>query len=89
MPYFCGHCILGVTPVKAGFRHFEVKPYTAGLSHASGSVPTPLGMIEVSWQKKDDGLHVKVRHPEGLTCITAEFEECPVAIWDIAVAPRC
>ena len=89
MPYFCGHCILGVTPVKAGFRHFEVKPYTAGLSHASGSVPTPLGMIEVSWQKKDDGLHVKVRHPEGMTCIPAEFEECPVAIWDIAVAPRC
>ena len=86
MPYFCGHCILGVTPVEAGFRHFEVKPYTAGLTHADGSVPTPLGMIEVSWQKKDDGLHVKVRHPEGMKCIPAEYEECPVAVWDIAPA---
>ena len=88
MPYFCGHCLLGVTPLAAGFRVFEVKPYAADLSHADGQVPTPLGMIEVSWQKKDDGLHVKVRHPEGMTCVPGEFEECPVASWDIAVASR-
>ncbi|MBE6358126.1 MAG: hypothetical protein E7057_02630 [Lentisphaerae bacterium] len=77
MPGFCGMCILGVTPLEPGFKTFEVKPYAAGLTHASGSVPTPAGMIYVSWKKCDDGLHVLVRHPAGLKCVTSDYAECP------------
>ncbi len=79
MPYFCKHVLLGVTPLDAGFKTFEVKPFAADLTHASGGVPTPSGTIYVSWKKCDDGLHVTVRHPAGLECVTAQFPECPVA----------
>ena len=76
MPYFCAHCILGVTPLEAGFKKFEVKPYPAGLHEASGSIPTPYGFIKVSWKSTDSGMIVSVEHPENLECVTASYPEC-------------
>ena len=84
MPYFCRHVLLGVTPLEPGFRKFEVRPYAADLSHAAGTIPTPRGFIRVEWQKCTGGLRVKVRHPVGLECIRAQWEEDPVREWDIA-----
>lgn len=84
MPYFCRHVLLGVTPLEPGFRKFEVRPYAADLSHAAGSIPTPHGFIRVEWQKCTDGLRVKVRHPAGLECIGAQWEENSVREWDVA-----
>lgn len=84
MPYFCRHVLLGVTPLEPGFRKFEVRPCAADLTHAEGTVPTPQGFIRVEWHKYSDGLHVKVRHPAGLECIRAQWEESPVREWDIA-----
>ena len=84
MPYFCRHILLGVTPLEPGFRKFEVRPCAADLTHASGTVPTPHGSIRVEWEKCSSGLKVRVRHPAGLECIPAEWEEYPVREWDIA-----
>ena len=84
MPYFCAHCILGVTPLEPGFRKFEVKPYPAGLPEASGSIPTPSGFIHVSWKKTPDGMTVQVRHPENLKCVTGVYPECGNVKFDIS-----
>ena len=51
--------VLGVKPVKPGYREFTVLPKTDGLTFAKGSVPTPYGRIEVEW-KKDPSGHVTV-----------------------------
>ena len=83
MPYYCRHVVLGVTPLEPGFRRFEVKPYSAGLTHASGTVPTPCGGIRVGWTSGPDGLHVHVAHPAALACSPAEWPEEPVAEWRI------
>lgn len=47
--------VLGIKPVKPGYREFTVSPKTCGLMFAKGSVPTPYGPIEVEWKKGTDG----------------------------------
>ena len=79
MPYVCKHVLLGITPLSAGFKKFEVKPYASSLSRAMGSMPTPYGPIMVSWVKKDDRLYLEVKHPLELECIVNEYPESPIA----------
>ena len=79
MPYFCGRCLLGVAPLEPGFRRFVVKPWCGDLTHASGEVPTPSGMIRVSWERTGDSLNVRVEHPSGTTPVLEQYEECPVS----------
>ena len=83
MPYFCGRCILGVTPLEPGFSKFEVKPYSAGLPEASGSVPSPHGFIYVSWTRTESGMKVEIRHPKDLECTTASYPECGNVTFEI------
>lgn len=42
--------ILGVTPVDAGYRTWNIQPHPGTLGWARGSVPTPYGDIAVSWR---------------------------------------
>ncbi|MBR7119777.1 MAG: family 78 glycoside hydrolase catalytic domain [Lentisphaeria bacterium] len=86
MPYFCAGCILGVTPLEPGFKKFEVKPYPAGLTEVSGSVPTPYGFINVAWKITDSGMRVSVVHPENLECITSSYPECGSVEFEISRA---
>ncbi len=46
--YILGKYFLGVTPTKAGYEEYEVRPCLGGLEWMEGSVPTPFGKIEVS-----------------------------------------
>ncbi|RTE76879.1 hypothetical protein BHE90_008633 [Fusarium euwallaceae] len=57
--------VLGVKPVKPGYREWEVKPMTLGLSWAKGRVPTTHGSIQVQWKFVSGLLHMKVRGPSG------------------------
>jgi hypothetical protein len=59
--------VLGVTPTSPGFRTFTVDPHPCDLRYASGDVPTPHGMIHVSWEQTDDDLLVRVVAPDGTT----------------------
>ena len=59
--------ILGVTPTSPGFRTFDVDPHPVGLNFASGDVPTPHGMLHVSWEQTDDDLLLHVDAPPGTT----------------------
>jgi alpha-L-rhamnosidase len=43
--------LLGVRPTAAGYATFDVRPPPYGLRRASGTVPTPLGPIDVSWER--------------------------------------
>ena len=82
MPFFTGSGLLGVTPLEPGFRKFLIKPYAADMTHCSGEVPTPLGRIRVEWKKTPSGLTVKVKHPAGTEPVLAQYEECPVALFE-------
>ncbi len=46
--------ILGVKPIGYDGKAVEIRPNTAGLSYAKGTVSTPLGDVKVDW-KIDDG----------------------------------
>lgn len=58
---------LGVSPIAPGYRTFAVAPDVAGLSSASGVIPTVLGPIAVAWQRVDGRVVVEVSHPETCT----------------------
>ena len=50
--YFKTH-VLGIRPVKPGFREFSITPHLCGLEYAEGSVPTPYGEIKVRISGKE------------------------------------
>lgn len=57
--------ILGVEPLKPGFREFRIAPQVAcGSSHAEGRVPTRFGNIAVSWRVAKDDLTLDFTVPE-------------------------
>jgi hypothetical protein len=58
--------VLGVRPLAPGFRTFEVRPRPGGLAWAEGVVPTPHGLVRVSWKRRARGAFVcKLTVPEG------------------------
>jgi glycogen debranching enzyme len=59
--------VLGVTPTSPGFRTFTVNPHLGDLRFASGDVPTPHGLIHVSWEQTDADLLLRVVAPPGTT----------------------
>ncbi len=82
MPYYSGAFLLGVTPLEPGFRKFAVRPYAGDLTHLSGEIPTPHGMIKVQWHKADDGiLDVQATCPEGTEPVfLPAYTECPYRV---------
>lgn len=61
--------ILGVRPASPGFESVSIHPVPGYLSHASGSVITPKGMVEVSWTKESGDLHLNYSVPEGMEVV--------------------
>ncbi|PTY08406.1 hypothetical protein DB347_02150 [Opitutaceae bacterium EW11] len=55
--------ILGVTPRSPGFAVVDIQPKLCGLDHASGSVCTPRGMIDVAWRVEAGRFHLEVAAP--------------------------
>ena len=64
--------VLGVYPTDEGYKSVRIKPYVNSydLTFAKGTVPTPYGIITVSWEKKDAELLLEVTLPDGadMTC---------------------
>jgi len=62
--YHISQQILGVMPMDIGWRQVRIAPLPAGIEHASGQVPTPLGPIIVEWELAgEDQLAVRVDIP--------------------------
>jgi alpha-L-rhamnosidase len=57
--------LLGVTAAEPGYAKVTIEPRLCGLSHASGSVCTPRGMIEVSWRIDGGKFHLEAKVPPG------------------------
>lgn len=57
--------VLGVTPGAPGFSRVNIRPQLADLDHARGSVPTPMGTVDVNWERSPDGFGIEVNLPEG------------------------
>jgi hypothetical protein len=63
--------VLGVMPVEPGWKRVRIAPCPANLDYARGKVPSPLGLIQVEWERAaEDQLAVRVELPEGMQ---AEF----------------
>lgn len=58
--------ILGVTPLEPGFTKVRIAPHRCGLTHASGSVCTPHGLLGVDWREDQGGFHLTITKPEGI-----------------------
>ena len=56
--------VLGVRRAAVGWREVEVDPYFGPLSRLRGSVPTPLGAVEVTFERATGGA---VTLPQGMT----------------------
>lgn len=59
---------LGLEPLEAGYRHFQVKPIPGTLNWAAGSLETPYGKIEIHWTKENEKLVLNLTVPEGTVC---------------------
>jgi hypothetical protein len=57
--------ILGVTPSAPGYRTVAIRPLPSRLEWARGSVPTPLGAVDVAWERRGGQLAVHVTVPPG------------------------
>lgn len=59
--------VLGISPVCPGYRKVRIDPHWDDLSWARGSVPTPLGTIEVSHIRNNDGTTAsEIKLPDGV-----------------------
>ncbi len=58
--------VLGVYPTADGYKSVRIRPNVDcyGLDWAKGTVPTPHGIISVSWKKQDGELTLDVAIPE-------------------------
>ena len=63
--------ILGITPASPAFETVSIRPTLCDLQWAKGSVPTPHGPVDVSWQRAGDGLTLSVTVPPGTTADVA------------------
>jgi hypothetical protein len=58
--------ILGVRPLTPGYAETLIAPQPGTLEWAKGSVPTPLGAVEVSFRNTDK-FSMEVTIPDGMT----------------------
>jgi hypothetical protein len=69
--YHLSEQVLGVMPIAPGWRQVRVAPLCENIDFARGTVPSPLGLIRVEWQRAgDDRLAVQAEIPDG---VVAEF----------------
>ena len=60
---WCSKRILGIEPLKPGFKEFSFRPDLCDLEFAEGTVPTPFGPITVSLKKGKDP---EIQIPKGI-----------------------
>ena len=59
--------VCGIEPAKPGFKSVKIQPHLGKLYEAAGTVPHPLGNIEVSLKRKGTkGITAEITLPEGL-----------------------
>ena len=59
--------VAGITPVKPGFKEFQIKPQMGDLNTAKVTVDTRYGFIKAELQRKDGEIQISFEVPEGTT----------------------
>jgi hypothetical protein len=60
--------VCGIEPSAPGFRKVKIEPHLGSLTEANGTVPHPLGNIQVRLKKNGPGgIIAEIRLPEGVT----------------------
>lgn len=58
--------ILGVRPTSPGFARCVVAPNCLDLEYAKGSIPTPMGNLEIQWEREGFVMTLEMRIPQGV-----------------------
>ncbi|MCD8171865.1 MAG: alpha-L-rhamnosidase [Alistipes sp.] len=68
-PWLSRH-VLGIEPLEPGFARVAVRPNLGHLNRASGTVPTPYGIISVCHERMPDGrISSRVEVPPGIELV--------------------
>jgi len=59
--------VAGIAPAEAGFKSVEITPHLGPLQRVSASMPSPRGLIQVSYERSASGWNARVELPEGLS----------------------
>lgn len=64
--YLLSKRVLGVRPIAPGFTEIEIAPHCGNLKFAAGTIPTPRGPLEISWERMNERrIEMTVRLPSG------------------------
>lgn len=61
--------LLGVSPQAPGWKRITISPHTGDLTWASGTIPTPMGEIKVSWKKEKGRITLSYQVPETIQVV--------------------
>ncbi len=61
--YFYLAHLLGIRPLEPGFRRFTIDPAPGVAIWTKGNVPTPFGIISISWEISGDKYYYKLECP--------------------------
>ncbi|MCL2527785.1 MAG: hypothetical protein FWE42_05120 [Defluviitaleaceae bacterium] len=62
------HTFLGVRPAAPGWREIIIRPYCGLTPSCSGTVTTPVGDVQVSWERIDTTIKLSGCAPKGIPC---------------------
>ena len=63
---FCLRRLAGLGPLPVGARSIELKPELSLLDRISARTESPLGSVEISWQREGREVHLSGHLPEGV-----------------------
>lgn len=64
--------VAGITPLKPGFKEFQIKPQMGDLTSAKVTVDTRYGLIKADLQRKGKRIRMSVEVPEGTSAIVMD-----------------
>jgi hypothetical protein len=81
--------VLGIVPLAPGFVRFAVRPQLGGLTHAAGTVSTPIGLIHVSCRSTAARIEVDLQVPPGTTAILPNGSALPPGRHGVHLTTAC
>ena len=75
--------ILGIKPIKPGFKEILFEPHPGDLKWAKGTVHIPQGKINVSWQVDNSTFKMEIEIPKECkykVSLPKSYEDCQVKV---------
>lgn len=69
---FLSTCVLGVKPLKPGFKEVLIKPSFGSLKYVRGIYPTPLGDIVIEAENKNGDIKTDIKAPDKIKIISKQ-----------------